>query len=192
MGYKRIVRASYSKNLNKAVRHLKSLQSDRKKVLKFLEQGEKELLRKAERTVVRSEADKRRVEKLFLIADAIKIEIDKAQRLGLLTNAEANHYKLRYSQLKEQMYGIIKDNTKKVYENEAEQKAEAKATKFLGHKIKSPMWYILKNEFKQEALAEKRKQIDEKEELVDKAKVSAFKKLRDLIFRRENEEGGEE
>ena len=115
MGYKTIVRASYSKNLNRAIKNLKSLQRDRKKVLQYLEQGEKELLKKAKNITVKSENDEKKVEKLFLTTEAIKLEIDRAKKLGLLTNSEAEHYKWRYMQLKDEIKSIVKENTRKEY-----------------------------------------------------------------------------
>lgn len=184
MGYKTIVRASYSKSLNRAVKNLQSLQRDRQKVLKFLEQGEKELLKKAKNITVKSEDDEKKVEKLFLTTEAIKFEIDKANELGLLTNSEAEHYKWRYNQLKDEMRRIIRENTIKEINQKADELARKKLEERYGRLANHPILALKRAMLKSKYMSYYSDEIDRSDNIISKAESYALTKLRNLLTRR--------
>ena len=183
MGYKAIVRASYSKNLNRVIRGLNSLQKDRNKVIKYLEVGEKELLRKANQIDLNSP---KKIEKLFLTTEIVKYEIERANELGLLTNAEAEYYKWKYDRLKDEIKAVLKQK--------AIQEAERKADELAMRKLRS----IYGNLADDKILAGKRAMLrnkyvgyfesDRKINAILQAESSVLAKLRKLLLRKENEE----
>ena len=188
LGYKTIVRASYSKNLNKAIKNLKSLQRDRKKVLQYLEQGEKELLRKAQSITVKSESDERKVEKLFLTTEAIKFEIDRAKELGLLTNSEAEHYKWRYTQLKDEIKSIIKENARKEAEKKADELALKQLREVYGNLAEHPILSGKRAMLRSKYMSYYSDDVEKSEKAISKAESSVLTKLRNLLLRREKNE----